>query len=71
MNATITIDPTRDAVRFDRMLFGQFIEHFHREIYGGIFEPGSPLADKRGFRTDVIEALRELDTKELSNDKNT
>ncbi|MGA8204475.1 MAG: alpha-L-arabinofuranosidase C-terminal domain-containing protein, partial [Woeseiaceae bacterium] len=37
-----------------------FIEHFHRQIYGGIFEPGSPLADKRGFRMDAIEALREL-----------
>jgi alpha-N-arabinofuranosidase len=42
------------------MLFGQFIEHFHRQIYGGIFEPGSPLSDERGFRKDVIVALREL-----------
>jgi alpha-N-arabinofuranosidase len=45
---------------YNPMLFGQFIEHFHRQIYGGIFEPGSPLSDKNGFRTDVIEALREL-----------
>ncbi|GHT51139.1 alpha-N-arabinofuranosidase [Bacteroidia bacterium] len=45
---------------YDPMIFGQFIEHFHRQIYGGIFEPGSPLSDKDGFRTDVMEALREL-----------
>lgn len=45
---------------YDRMIFGQFIEHFHRQVYGGIFEPGSPLSDENGFRTDVIEALREL-----------
>jgi alpha-N-arabinofuranosidase len=42
------------------MVFGHFIEHFHRQIYGGIYEPGSPLSDERGFRLDVIEAVREL-----------
>jgi alpha-N-arabinofuranosidase len=46
--------------KYDRMIFGQFIEHFHRQIYGGIFEPGSSLSDKDGFRTDVIDAMREL-----------
>jgi alpha-N-arabinofuranosidase len=45
---------------FNRMLFGQFLEHFQRQVYGGVFEPGSTLADKDGFRIDVIEALREL-----------
>ena len=47
-------------VAYDRMLFGQFIEHIHRQVYGGIFEPGSPLSDETGFRRDVLEALREL-----------
>ncbi len=42
------------------MIFGQFIEHFHRQIYGGIFDPGSRLADTLGLRTDVVAALREL-----------
>ncbi|MDR0559558.1 MAG: hypothetical protein LBG92_05270 [Prevotellaceae bacterium] len=52
----------QDAVpdEYNRMIFGQFIEHFHRQIYGGIFEPDSPLSDRDGFRTDVIEALKEL-----------
>jgi alpha-L-arabinofuranosidase len=45
---------------FNRMLFGQFLEHFQRQVYGGVFEPASPLSDKSGFRLDVIEALREL-----------
>ena len=31
-----------------------------RCIYGGIYEPGSPFADENGFRTDVIELVREL-----------
>ena len=32
-----------------------------RAIYGGIYDPGSPLADERGFRLDVAEALKSLD----------
>lgn len=43
-----------------RHIFGQFFEQFHRTVYEGIFDPGSPLADERGFRTDVLDALREL-----------
>ncbi|MDR3181543.1 MAG: hypothetical protein LBT89_01260 [Planctomycetaceae bacterium] len=56
----VSIVPDAKPVEYNRMIFGQFIEHFHRQIYGGIFEPGSPLSDKDGFRTDVIKALREL-----------
>ena len=43
-----------------RMLYGHFIEHFHRQIYGGVYDPGSPLADEDGFRTDVIEAMKKI-----------
>lgn len=32
-----------------------------RCIYGGIYEPESPLSDAHGFRKDVVDALRELD----------
>lgn len=58
--ASIEIDPVRAQTEYSRHIFGQFIEHFHRQVYGGIFEPGSSLADERGFRLDVIEALKEL-----------
>jgi alpha-N-arabinofuranosidase len=58
--ARISVDTARGSIPYDRMLFGQFLEHFHRQIYGGIFEPGSKLSDSQGFRLDVIEALREL-----------
>lgn len=53
-------DVTSPSTPFNRMLFGQFLEHFHRQVYGGVFDPGSSLSDKNGFRLDVIEALREL-----------
>ena len=52
----------RDAViaSTDPRLFGAFVEHLGRCVYGGIFEPGHPTADARGFRGDVLEMVREL-----------
>jgi alpha-N-arabinofuranosidase len=56
----IKIDPERIIGEIDRNIFGGFVEHLGRCIYGGIYEPGSPLADKQGFRNDVLGALRRL-----------
>lgn len=42
------------------MLYGQFIEHFHRQIYGGIYDPGNRLSDEKGFRKDVLEAMKAI-----------
>ena len=58
--ATVVIQGDMPATRYDPMIFGGFIEHLGKQIYGGFFEPGSPLADDEGFRLDVIEAIREL-----------
>lgn len=49
-------------IQYDHKIFGQFIEHFDNQVYGGIFEPGSPLSDEKGFRKDVIEALKDIKT---------
>ncbi|MEO8612572.1 MAG: alpha-L-arabinofuranosidase C-terminal domain-containing protein [Chloroflexota bacterium] len=57
---TIKIDLDRRLGSINHNLFGGFAEHLGRCIYGGIYEPGSPLADKDGFRTDVLEVLRRL-----------
>jgi alpha-N-arabinofuranosidase len=56
----IKIDPQRVIDTIDRNIFGGFAEHLGRCIYGGIYEPGSPLADKQGFRRDVLDALKRL-----------
>ena len=58
--AKIGIDLDRKIGTVDRRIFGNFIEHIGRCIYGGIFEEGSPLSDERGFRWDVLEAARPL-----------
>ena len=61
MTATrIAIDPARPVGRLDRMVFGGFVEHLGRCVYGGLYEEGSPLSDDRGFRKDVLGLLREL-----------
>ena len=46
----------------DKKIFGHFLEHFHRQIYGGVYEPGSKLANPQGFRSDVLDALKRMGT---------
>jgi alpha-N-arabinofuranosidase len=58
--ARVLLDPARTRADLDRRLFGSFLEHIGRAIYGGIFEPGSKQADPRGFRKDVLEEVRTL-----------
>jgi alpha-N-arabinofuranosidase len=58
--ARIKIDTDRIIGEVHPHLFGNFAEHLGRCIYGGLYEPGSPLADADGFRKDVIEAVRGL-----------
>ena len=58
--ATIRIDLDRVVGNVDRRIFGNFVEHLGRCIYGGIYEEGSPLSDERGFRRDVLDAVRGL-----------
>ncbi len=43
-----------------RRVFGGFLEHVGRAVYGGIYEPGHPSANADGMRTDVLDLVREL-----------
>ena len=60
--ARIKIDVDRRIGDIDKMIYGNFVEHIGRCIYGGIYEPGSPLSDTKGFRKDVLKATQELNT---------
>lgn len=44
----------------DERIYGSFIEHLGRAVYGGIYEPDHPTADEDGFRQDVIDEVRKL-----------
>ena len=57
-DAVVRVDTRAPAKVYNRMIFGGFLEHFDNQIYGGVFEPGSPLSDGDGFRQDVVAALR-------------
>ena len=58
--ARIILDSAYTIGRIDPRLYGSFIEHLGRAVYGGIYEPGHPLADEQGFRRDVIDRVRAL-----------
>ncbi len=60
--ASVTVHVDQVTAEISPLIYGQFIEHLGRAIYGGIYEPGSPLSDKHGFRKDVLEKVQALRT---------
>ncbi|MBR1659673.1 MAG: alpha-N-arabinofuranosidase, partial [Oscillospiraceae bacterium] len=58
--ASVILDRDYVIGNVDERVFGSFIEHLGRAVYGGIYEPGHPLADEQGFRRDVLERVRRL-----------
>ena len=60
-SATLTIHADRPGPQVNRQLFGQFAEHLGAGIYGGIWVgDNSPIPNTRGYRNDVLKALRDL-----------
>jgi len=60
MAASVVLDPGFRVADVDERVFGSFVEHMGRAVYGGIYEPGHPTADGDGFRGDVLDLVREL-----------
>jgi alpha-N-arabinofuranosidase len=58
--AHVTISPSNQIAPVNTRIFGSFVEHMGRCVYGGIFEPEHSSATPEGFRQDVIELTREL-----------
>ncbi|WP_248926932.1 alpha-N-arabinofuranosidase [Paenibacillus hamazuiensis] len=59
--AKMIVDKDFTIGSIDSRIYGSFIEHLGRAVYGGIYEPGHPQADELGFRKDVFELVRALD----------
>lgn len=57
---SIKLNKNRVIGKRNPMIYGHFIEHFHRQIYDGIYDPGNPLSDEDGFRVDIMEAMRKI-----------
>lgn len=59
-NARIKIDVERTVGEVHKHIYGNFVEHLGRCVYSGIYDSASHLSDKRGFRKDVMDAVKEL-----------
>lgn len=59
-HAKLTVASEFRTGKTDDRIFGSFVEHLGRCVYGGIFEPEHPEADENGFRKDVISLVKEL-----------
>ena len=72
--AKIEIDVHRTIGEIDPNIYGVFMEPIHfngsrmglpdtvdfNTLYGNLYDPSSPLADRYGFRKDYIDAMKEL-----------
>ncbi len=58
--ARITLEKDFQISRIDKRIYGSFIEHLGRAVYGGIYQPEHPSADEEGFRRDVLELVKEI-----------
>ncbi len=58
--STLSLHPSFVVDKVDPRVFGGFLEHLGRAVYEGVYHPGSKHADARGFRWDVLNALKKL-----------
>lgn len=58
--ARVVVDKAFAIAEVDSRIYGSFIEHLGRAVYGGIYEPSHPAADRDGFRNDVKELVNGL-----------
>jgi len=60
LKSRVTFEKDFKIGAIDNRLYGSFVEHLGRCVYGGIYEPGHPTADSYGFRGDVAALVDEL-----------
>jgi len=57
----ITIETTQPGPLINKNIYGQFAEHLGRGIYEGMWVgPDSKIPNVRGWRTDVVDALKAM-----------
>lgn len=56
----VTLDPEFTIAPVQRRMFGSFVEHMGRCVYGGIYDPDHAESDADGLRIDVLKLVREL-----------
>jgi len=61
MKAKILVNKNFEIGDIDKRIYGSFIEHLGRAVYGGIYEPTHETADDMGFRGDVLKLIKDID----------
>lgn len=61
MKAKIIVNKNFEIGEIDKRIYGSFVEHLGRCVYGGIYEPTHETANAFGFREDVLELVKEID----------
>jgi len=61
MQIKMILDKEYKVAEVDKRIYGSFIEHLGRAVYGGIYQPDHQTANAKGFRKDVIELVKDLD----------
>lgn len=59
-NASMIVDKDFIIGEVDKRIYGSFIEHLGRAVYGGIYEVSHATSDEQGFRQDVLGLVKEL-----------
>ena len=60
-DATVTIREGAETQKIHKEIYGQFAEHLGTCIYGGLWVgENSPIPNTNGYRTDVLQALKNL-----------
>jgi alpha-N-arabinofuranosidase len=58
---SVTIHSEKPGPTINKNIYGQFVEHLGRGVYEGIWVgPESKIPNTRGFRNDVVAALKDL-----------
>jgi len=61
VGAQLTIRADQPGAKIDANIYGQFMEHLGRNVYEGIWVgPDSSIPNTRGYRNDVLAALKKL-----------
>ncbi|MBK8479382.1 MAG: alpha-N-arabinofuranosidase [Opitutaceae bacterium] len=65
-DAQLIVDASKPGPKISKYIYGQFSEHLGRCIYEGIWVgPDSPIPNTKGYRNDVLAALKQLKVPQL------
>lgn len=60
-SVSIRVYPERGEQKISKHIYGHFAEHLGTCIYGGLWVgEDSPIANEKGYRKDVLEAIKKL-----------